>query len=74
MREKRRQLFGLPDKPLGEHIEAAYQALAINELREDFVSSVRAHGARLYADADMFFIRNVPSLFKPLPEKRKAKF
>ncbi|KJA29446.1 hypothetical protein HYPSUDRAFT_196803 [Hypholoma sublateritium FD-334 SS-4] len=37
IREKRRPLFGLPDCMLGEHIEAAYQALAINEMREDFV-------------------------------------
>ena len=74
MREKRRLLFGLPDNLLGEHIEAAYQALAINEMREDFVSSVRTHEARSYADADMPFIRSVPSLFRPLPGKRKAKF
>ena len=74
MREKRRLLFGLPDNLLGEHIEAAYQALAINEMREDFVSSVRTHEARSYADADTPFIRIVPSLCKPLPEKRKVKF
>ncbi|KAF9480982.1 hypothetical protein BDN70DRAFT_876848 [Pholiota conissans] len=32
-------LFGFPDRLLGEHIEAAYQALAINEMRADFSCS-----------------------------------
>lgn len=43
------QLFGFPDPILGEHIEAAYQALAINEMRKDFVSflSVWRNSARL---------------------------
>ena len=30
--------FGFPDRILGEHIERAYQALALNETRADFVS------------------------------------
>ncbi len=33
-------LFGFPDKVLGEHIERAYQALALDEPRADFVSLV----------------------------------
>ncbi|KAF8202905.1 hypothetical protein BJ912DRAFT_332860 [Pholiota molesta] len=37
--KKTHQLFGFPDPILGEHIEAAYQALAINEMRKDFVCS-----------------------------------
>lgn len=37
---KPERLFGFPDKLLGEHIQYAYQALAINETREDFVSAV----------------------------------
>lgn len=32
-----RTLFGFPDRRLGEHVERAYQALALNETREDFV-------------------------------------
>jgi hypothetical protein len=31
-------MFGFPNTELGEHIELAYQALAINETRLDFVS------------------------------------
>ncbi|KJA29447.1 hypothetical protein HYPSUDRAFT_127796 [Hypholoma sublateritium FD-334 SS-4] len=33
----RHQLFSFPDCNLGEHIQTAYQALAINEMRKDFV-------------------------------------
>jgi len=36
-RKERHELFSFPDCRLGEHIEAAYQALAINEMRKDFV-------------------------------------
>ena len=32
------QLFGFHDCLLGEHIEAAFQALALNEMRADFAS------------------------------------
>lgn len=71
IREKRRPLFGLPDCLLGEHIEAAYQALAINEMREDFVSSANTREARLYADAST---RSAPSSFKQRQGKRKVKF
>jgi hypothetical protein len=30
-------LFGFPDSVLGDHVERAYQALALNEIRADFV-------------------------------------
>jgi hypothetical protein len=30
-------LFGFPDSILGDHVERAYQALALNETRSDFV-------------------------------------
>ncbi|KAL0951250.1 hypothetical protein HGRIS_007968 [Hohenbuehelia grisea] len=33
---KTRSLFGFPDRHLGLHIERAYQALALNEMRADF--------------------------------------
>jgi len=32
-----KSLFGFPDKRLGEHIHRAYHALAIDEVRADFV-------------------------------------
>lgn len=35
--DKINTLFGFPDKLLGEHIARAYQALALNECRKDFV-------------------------------------
>jgi hypothetical protein len=35
---KMKTLFGFPDRLLGQHIERAYQALAIDEHRKDFVS------------------------------------
>ncbi|KAJ3898960.1 hypothetical protein F5879DRAFT_978599 [Lentinula edodes] len=34
---KLKRLFGFPDRLLGPHIERAYQALALNETRADFV-------------------------------------
>lgn len=34
---KIKTLFGFPDSILGDHIERAYQALALNETRADFV-------------------------------------
>ncbi|EKM61098.1 uncharacterized protein PHACADRAFT_247474 [Phanerochaete carnosa HHB-10118-sp] len=34
--EKMKTLFGFPDRYLGEHIERAYQALALDEHRKDF--------------------------------------
>lgn len=30
-------IFGFPDKTLGEHVENAFHALALNETRADFV-------------------------------------
>lgn len=35
---KMKTLFDFPDKLLPEHIERAYQAMALNEERSDFVS------------------------------------
>ncbi|VDC01832.1 unnamed protein product [Peniophora sp. CBMAI 1063] len=35
--DKMRTLFGFPDSTLGTHVERAYQALAIEETRTDFV-------------------------------------
>ncbi|KAI0375074.1 hypothetical protein BV20DRAFT_934232 [Pilatotrama ljubarskyi] len=37
--DKMKTLFGFPDKILGEHVERAYQALALNEHRADFASN-----------------------------------
>ncbi|OSD03140.1 hypothetical protein PYCCODRAFT_1366050 [Trametes coccinea BRFM310] len=34
--QKMKSLFGFPDRLLGEHVERAYQALALNEHRADF--------------------------------------
>lgn len=39
----RHQLFSFPDCNLGEHIQTAYQALAINEMRKDFVRYIVDH-------------------------------
>ncbi|GJJ14807.1 hypothetical protein Clacol_009075 [Clathrus columnatus] len=39
LRGKSRSLFGFPNKKLGEHIQYAYQALAIDETRKDFVAA-----------------------------------
>jgi Uncharacterized alpha/beta hydrolase domain (DUF2235) len=41
--------FGFPDRILGEHIERAYQALALNETRADFVSFYRTLKLFFYA-------------------------
>ena len=38
-------MFGFPDNILGEHIERAYQALALNETRADFVRTSIIHGS-----------------------------
>jgi hypothetical protein len=37
--QKLTKIFGFPDKLLGEHIEHAFHALALNETRADFVST-----------------------------------
>jgi hypothetical protein len=36
--KKLNTIFGFPDKLLGEHIQHAFHALALNETRADFVS------------------------------------
>lgn len=43
---KSRNLLGMKDSILGDHVERAYQALALNELRRDFVS-ISSHSLRL---------------------------
>ena len=35
--KKIKSLFGFPDTFLGEHVARAYHALALNEMRKDFV-------------------------------------
>jgi hypothetical protein len=40
--KKIKTLFGFSDSVLGDHIERAYQALALNETRADFVLLSRA--------------------------------
>lgn len=42
-----RPLFGLPDKKLGKYIERAYQALALDEDRIDFVRKIAMNVSRL---------------------------
>ncbi|TFK20147.1 hypothetical protein FA15DRAFT_689251 [Coprinopsis marcescibilis] len=37
---KVRTIFGFPDRKLGEHVERAYQALALHEMRADFNCNV----------------------------------
>lgn len=41
--DKMKTLFGFPDRLLGHHVERAYQALALNEHRADFVSISGIH-------------------------------
>ena len=36
--QKIKNIFGFPDHRLGDHIQRAYQALALDETRADFVS------------------------------------
>lgn len=52
---KVRTLFGFPDSELGVHIERAYQALALNETRADFVRSIFSLSVILNLD----FLRTV---------------
>lgn len=48
--ERIRTLFGFPDRLLGEHVEQAYQALALNETRADFVRVQEISIALILAD------------------------
>jgi type VI secretion system (T6SS) phospholipase Tle1-like effector len=41
--KKIQTLFGFPDSTLGDHVERAYQALALNETRADFVRTFLSH-------------------------------
>lgn len=47
---KLQRLYSFPDKLLGPHIERAYQALALNEDRSDFVRDSRVHAFMLNAN------------------------
>ena len=67
--DKLKSIFGFPDKLLGEHVARAYQALAINETRADFVSRID-YCAR---DIRLSIIRIVPNTSKQTAEGRKAK-
>ena len=67
--DKLKSIFGFPDKLLGEHVARAYQALAINETRADFVSRID-YCAR---DTRLSIIRIVPNTSKQTAEGRKAK-
>jgi len=58
------QIFGFPDKLLGEHIEYAFHALALNETRADFVS-IRPSSIVIEVDQPG---RIVPNLNKPKAE------
>jgi hypothetical protein len=37
--KKIKQMFGFPNKLLGDHIQNAFHAMALNETRADFVRS-----------------------------------
>jgi len=41
--QKVKALFGFRDTLLGEHVQQAYQALALNETRKDFVCASYLH-------------------------------
>lgn len=45
--KKKARLFGFPDQILGEHIENAFQAMALHEMRSSFVSSFHMSCRRL---------------------------
>ena len=45
--KKIKTLFGFPDSVLGDNVERAYQALALNETRADFVPPFLAACSKL---------------------------
>jgi len=66
--KKIEQLFGFCDHLLGEHIQYAFHAMALNETRKDFVRSQRLLSCRLLSDMRC---RMSPSLSRhPAGEKR----
>lgn len=72
--DKIKSLFGFPDRLLGHHIERAYQALALNEHRADFVSASKRiqwiYSLGLNRRAD----RIVHGSSKPMSVGRKDKY
>ena len=69
--KKIKSLFGFPDTFLGEHIARAYHALALNEMRKDFV----CHGMGfVYYILLTFGNRIVQSSIKPRKEGRRGRF
>lgn len=56
--DKMKTLFGFPDRLLGHHVERAYQALALNEHRADFVSISSLHMAK-HIDGPLSGLRKV---------------
>jgi hypothetical protein len=68
--KKIKTIFGFPDKLLGAHIERAYQALALNETRRDFVSD----GSSSEEFGFMSNYRIARSSSKPSTEEPKNKF
>lgn len=67
--EKLKSIFGFPDKHLGHHVERAYQALALNETRADFVRFI--YSSPLIEGATDDMQRIVPSSSKHQLEKRE---
>jgi len=63
------QLFGFHDRFLGDHIETAYQALALNEMRVDFVSTVRT--CHLENTALTFAMKNCTKFIQTEAGRRK---
>ena len=68
--QKMTKIFGFPDRLLGEHIEYAFHALALNETRADFVS-VRTSPNVTAADCSG---RIVPNSNRPKAEEARSKF
>ena len=68
----RHQLFSFPDCNLGEHIQSAYHALAVNEMRKDFVRSSFFISFNMF-EHDIYY-RYAPNLFNPMRGEQKDKF
>jgi hypothetical protein len=68
--QKMTTIFGFPDRLLGEHIEYAFHALAMNETRADFVS-VRASSNVTAVD---YSGRIVPNSNRPKAEETRSRF
>jgi hypothetical protein len=51
--KKIKSLFGFPDSVIGDHVERAYQALALNETRSDFVLLHSYGSLQVHPDASI---------------------